>query len=823
MIIAALLLLGLFLVRPGASRLRWRISQSMSQQLGRRVEIGWVHLRFLPRPGFDLEDFVVRDDPAFGAEPILRSADVNASLRISALLRGRIEISTLSLNNASLNLTRDWRGKWNLNNLIERNASITTAPTSAPRRQARAEFPYIEASHARVNFKIGNEKIHFALNDAELALWQDSENAWGLRMKARPIRTDANLTDTGLLNVSGLWQRSAVLHDTPVQFAFEWKQAQAGQVSRLIFGNDRGWRGSVLLSGSLSGTPGALKVFVHTSVEDFGRFDAFSDSELRLAGQCSARYSSTGNDFSEINCAAPVGDGSLELTGNLSGPLSAPSYGLTLNANKVPAHSVISLLRRIKAKLPEDLAATGTLNGSLVGTRTDFSKPPELHGNGEIEGLTLRSGSFPALTFGAIPVALSVDPKSSDGRTTLQRARIDLAAFTLPMGRPSPVRARASVSLAGYEALLHGDAGIKRLLQTAQIMGVPSPAVSADGNSTVDLRIAGSWMATQQPIVTGTAQLRSVYAKVRGANGTLRVDSADLALGDQSVRVRNLTASATGSVWHGTLEIPRPCVAPDKCPFQFNLRTAEAKAAGMNEYLNPQAGDKPWYSFIPGKSSEKPYLMATTASGKLAIGNFILGKAVCTHFSSDVTLRSGKLTLTNVQGEVLRGDGTGAFEADFSSRPPAYRGSGKIDAVSLEELSSLTNGGWIEGIGSSRFQFKTTGYQLRELLSNADLNADFAVKDGVFPNVVGVGSAAALRARIFEGSLVLRDGNFSFDGAKLENDAGVYSISGTASMTGALDLKMLSESSAGYNLSGTIAKTRVSRILTSATQASLKP
>ena len=65
------LVLALFLVRPGAQRLRTRIVRSISLALGRPVDVGSVTLRLLPQPGFDLENFVVHEDPEFGAEPVL--------------------------------------------------------------------------------------------------------------------------------------------------------------------------------------------------------------------------------------------------------------------------------------------------------------------------------------------------------------------------------------------------------------------------------------------------------------------------------------------------------------------------------------------------------------------------------------------------------------------------------------------------------------------------------------------------------------------------------------------------------------------------------
>src|ERR1700745_2282989 len=138
MVIAcAAIALVLFLVRPGAGRLKSRIAGSIGTALQRQCEISRVHVRLLPQPGFDLEGFVVHDDPAFGAEPVLRAPEVSASLRLSSLLRGRMEISRLSLSEPSLNLVRREDGHWNIETFLERTASIAVAPTSNGRSQSR--------------------------------------------------------------------------------------------------------------------------------------------------------------------------------------------------------------------------------------------------------------------------------------------------------------------------------------------------------------------------------------------------------------------------------------------------------------------------------------------------------------------------------------------------------------------------------------------------------------------------------------------------------------------------------------------------------------
>ena len=324
------LLLALFLVRPGGQRLRTRIVRSISLALGRPVDVGSVTLRLLPQPGFDLENFVVHEDPEFGAEPVLQSSEVVATVRVSSLLRGRLEISRLSLTEPSINLVRNGEGRWNLEKLVERASSTPVAPTSKTRREARPGFPYIEADHGRINFKFGQEKKPYSLTEAKFALWQDSENTWGMRLRAQPMRTDFNLSDTGLLTMAGSWQRAANLHETPVQFTLQWEGAQLGQATKLTLGQDKGWRGGVRLSAQLTGTPTNLTVESNGSIEDFRRFDISSDPALRLAAQCSGHYSTTDHVLSGLACRAPVGEGNITLNGSIAPMPGSRAYDLTM-------------------------------------------------------------------------------------------------------------------------------------------------------------------------------------------------------------------------------------------------------------------------------------------------------------------------------------------------------------------------------------------------------------------------------------------------------------------------------------------------------------
>jgi uncharacterized protein involved in outer membrane biogenesis len=818
----ALLLLALFLVRPQSGLLHRKVAESLSMELGRRVEIAAIHIRFLPRPGLELENLIIYDNPEFGAEPLLRSPDVSAWLRVSSLLRRRIEISSLDLNNASLNLSRNSDGKWNFEELVERASKSSTAPTTAGKREPRRIFPYIEAGHARINFKDGLEKTHFAFTNAEFSLWQESENQWGMRLRGSPIRTDANLTDTGVISMNGVWQRAAVLYDTPVQFSLDWKQAQIGQMSRLLFGTDKEWRGSVALSSHFSGTLRNLQITGEASIDQLRRQDMPAGTDFTLAAECSAEYDSDQRSLTNVDCNSPTGDGSLELKGSAAGiPFS--SYNLTLLAKNAPVQSAIELLRHVNQTLPRDLNATGNMDLAFSLRRASSSTAAQLLGEGEATGVRLSSRARTELILGRVPFALVTPSSTSKSQAVALNnfPKLQIGPINVALGRPVPVQAHLVISRSGYTASIRGEAGLKRLLQAAQMLRLPAPQVSAEGITSLDLNLAGAWdLAT--PALTGTAQLRAVHAQVRGMNSPFQVRRADLAIDNDAVRVKNLDALAAGSTWRGSLVIPRPCAAPDTCRIQFHLRSAETSALALNRLFNPLAAKRPWYKILAiGNSSN--YFAKATATGSVAIDKLILGGAVCTRFSSDLDLEKAKLSLTNTHGNLLGGQTAANFKADFSVRPPMYSGTGNFDGVWLSSISELMRTGWIDGEGSANYRFTTSGWNLQDLLKQAEVDAKFSIKDGEFPHILLSENAEPLRSSVFSGQLVFRDGAFSLDDTELVSDSGVFNVSGTASLTGDLDLKMTGENSGGYNVSGTLDQTRVSPITNPPTQAALKP
>ena len=287
LVLALLLLLALTPPLLNVNRLRRRIAASMSASLGRPVHLDRVSIHLLPVPGFTLENLVVSEDPAFGFEPVIRANTVEATLRPSSLWSRQVEFSTIRFIEPSLNLVRNAQGRWNLQSLMMHAASVDTAPTGQRKPGPEPRFPYIEATGARVNLKLGPEKKPFSLTDADFALWLPSPQQWRVRLEAKPARTDTNVADPGTVRLEGSLERAATMADIPVDLRASWTGSPLGEASRLLSGEDANWRGSLTVEATLTGKLGAAKLATKVHFEDLHRADFVPPKSLDVAIECS--------------------------------------------------------------------------------------------------------------------------------------------------------------------------------------------------------------------------------------------------------------------------------------------------------------------------------------------------------------------------------------------------------------------------------------------------------------------------------------------------------------------------------------------------------
>ncbi|HEU5336858.1 MAG TPA: AsmA family protein [Terriglobales bacterium] len=830
--IAAFVLLAL-VVPPLISmgRFRARIDQSIAQALGRQVIIGEVNLRLLPQPGFDLQRFVVADDPSFSAEPVLRADEVTAYLRLSSLWRGRLEIARLSLENPSLNLVRRSDGRWNVYTLLERTARTPSAPTAQSKPEVRLRFPYIEGDSGRINFKTGAEKKVYALTDADFALWQEAEDKWNFRVAARPVRTDQNLSDTGTVRLEGFFRRAPSLRETPVNIRMSWEKAQLGQLTELIYGRDRGWRGALDFSARLQGTPASLQVRADARVQDFRRYDIITPGSLDLRARCDARFSSVDQSWSQAACQAPVQNGLLTVNGSAVAPFSGGAYQFKMVAQQLPMQAVVTAAQHAKRDLPDDLTAGGVLNASFLVTRSVQTGGRRVwSGDGQTSEFVLSSDlTSNQLKLGVIPFTI-VGGSRGLAAHARKRApfagitpelRLALGPFRLALSNGAPAVLYAWLSRNGYEVNLQGEAQLSRLEQVARTLGVHAPPPVKRGNARVDLQVAGLWAGFPAPLITGKAQLHNVTASLKGVAAPLQIASGELLLAPQKLTLENLSAGFAGSGLHlsGWVQLPRQCTAGEPCPAQVNLHADQLVASELGELLNPKLNKRFWYRLLQ-RDRVKP-LAGLAVTGTLSANRVVVGRLTASHFTSHLLLEGGRAQLSQARASIWGGQHEGQLQLDFSGRQPVYSGVGTLQHAALAQAAQTMGDDWASGKLSLHYHLRAAGWDQAELQTSLLSSADFDLRDGVLRHLSLTAGAKPLRVRRFIGQLLLKNGEFTLDSGKLQTGDGIYQVSGTALLDSKLNIKLVRDRAHSFAITGTLAAPKVVPVPRPQTEAAL--
>ncbi|MGA3301005.1 MAG: AsmA family protein, partial [Candidatus Acidiferrales bacterium] len=251
--LVALLLVLFWLANIGISllithtRLQHRITGRLQAVFGRPVEVGRYDFSLWGGPTLEAQPVTFAEDPRFGHEYFLRAESVTVRLRWQSLLRGHMELGTVSLTKPSLNLVRNSVGEWNLAEWLPRPsvaAPSSVSPNPNSSRLPGVRFTRLEVDSGRINFKRGDEKIPFAFVTVNGYVEPDGPGRWRVNLQATPTRAALVLQTPGTIYLSGsLGGTSSRLRPAVLDLA--WGEASVSDVLRLFRGYDFGVRGNV--------------------------------------------------------------------------------------------------------------------------------------------------------------------------------------------------------------------------------------------------------------------------------------------------------------------------------------------------------------------------------------------------------------------------------------------------------------------------------------------------------------------------------------------------------------------------------------------------
>src|SRR3984893_17261726 len=122
LLVVSVLLVPVFL---NLDHYRPQVISYFEASTGKKVEIARLALTFVPKTTIHIYDFGVKSPPLFPASYILKVPRADAVVDFWPLLRGRVVIRSLVLEQPEINLVSDPDGPWNFENPEAKNSKNT--------------------------------------------------------------------------------------------------------------------------------------------------------------------------------------------------------------------------------------------------------------------------------------------------------------------------------------------------------------------------------------------------------------------------------------------------------------------------------------------------------------------------------------------------------------------------------------------------------------------------------------------------------------------------------------------------------------------------
>lgn len=499
-VIIVLIVLPIIVPTFTLNRAKQRILQSLQAALGRRVSAESVHLVLFPLPGFELDHVRLAEDPAFGQEELATAWDARATLRLWSLLGGKIEFSSVHLDEPNINLVRNQAGQWNFSALLDRARQGTPPlrPTGASTSWGSSvRFPYLEWSDGRVNFKLKDDKTRLYLGNVKGSLALDGDH-WRVHLQFEPMRNDLNLSDTGEVVIDGRWQAGNIpFRLLPFDLSVHLDQSYLAASTALFAGHDVGVHGIISAGMRVQGTGDSFLLSGTLHADAVRRWDLLPPS-TSLDASFLAHYQ-TADDTLVIDGIGDRDMRHLRIVGEVHQFLTHPQPDLTVNLHDFPMEDMLVLARAVKRELPNDLHVAGTLNGTATWHDT---------GNAKTNGTGTLTATDVALATGDDLIQIPSLIAHWDG----QRLEIANAGMTVKHGAAhSAMNVSAQVDAQDFQVhLTSDDLTAETSAALTRLWAMRNPWFhSLEGSADLNLTVAAQWGQFRTPAWRGSETLKS--------------------------------------------------------------------------------------------------------------------------------------------------------------------------------------------------------------------------------------------------------------------------------------------------------------------------
>ena len=676
---------GLVVPLIHANRFQRQIRAALEGSLGRKVEIGEVTLTLLSGPGFELQNVIIGEDPAFGIEHFAYMDSMQARLRLRTLWTGQIQLASLTMIDPSINLVKNSQGRWNFEALLGRAGGHGSPDGPAARSgvtdSAPTYFPYIGIRGGRVNFKFGDYKSVFCFEDLDAALSpeRDERGRWRVRFTGLPARTDRILSGMGVVRGEGEWGTAA----SQVRLDLSLAQSPLEHLLTLFYGRDFGMHGETSARVQMSGPISGAQIQGVLLAGDIHRWDLSPSEDSRFSVPFSGKWNLPGQQL-DVETGSPA---AMPVRARLSveNYLAAPAWRMAVAFDHAPAKPFLLMARHLGVAVPAGMDLSGWLNGGL-----EFAGSLWPHGS-----LRLEDGSL--LLSAAPPV-----------RVKAAEARLDGPAFEIP---PAEIRAGEEVFTASVrgrldpfriDARLSADGlQVRTVRQHLQSLKPGWSHSLASGLWKGQLAYhkqtgePGSWSGSG--VLTGAvwqpggleSPIELARARVRWDSAMLRVDGLEGSLGETQFTGNCNRRLAGSPPQDAGAESGNQATQPPQDYCQIHV--AGLDLGELDRWLNPQQKVSRWEIWrraLGGSGPTAPsWLRAARIQGEVTVEDLHLGNWSFHNVRSDLAWSGQALALNRLRAELGRGMITGSMRVEFTGEDPRYRLQASARGLELRSLS----------------------------------------------------------------------------------------------------------------------------------------
>ncbi|MDD5541750.1 MAG: hypothetical protein PHX83_01090 [Acidobacteriia bacterium] len=695
------------------ARLHARVQRTISRLLGRQIRGGPIELTTLSGIGFNMDSVFVSEDPGFGDEQFLYAGRIHFVMSWHSFVSRRLELSSITLRQASINCVRNSEGHWNFETLFSRgnvpapagspvNAANGGEGTGAP---AAPSFPFkVYFVESRIDFKEqagNNPKSAYFVSIINGSL----EPAWftdGLNfdLTLRPSRTDIPMENSGTVRATGSLGpfRGQSLWDAVVQGRLRMEKYPYSDVVALLAGRVSGWHGSLAgtanFHGQLnSGIQGAAQLnVVDLHSEAVQPRDQFQSATIVLPKV----ELQIGRQFLLSEGKVSMGGSSLDIDGSVDFR-DGKSLDLEISGRKIRADDTLNVLRGFSAHLDPSLRVAADLDMDLL-VQGDWQSPAISMSlaisQGEMNSQLLeRPIPFNASKIMLRDGALTWDPI----RMGIKNTAIQVAGGVSGLwGSPHLI-----YSLSGRETSI---AQMEGILRTFMIWPT---AAHAEGIADFNLTWGPAGKKATTSSLTGTVVGRNLTLRL-GSTENVRVASARF---DSRAGVSQL--AVTKLIWGQSVA----SVSAQFAGLDFHVAQVSVNASfldiGQLIGLGRQAAGGLFpASSIPSGSGSGPAI-SIHWSGIINSDWLYLYRIQGTNFRSGFLLTRETLQLPDYSLSVYAGQTHGSADLSWPQKHPRLRVDGAAEGVRWGPLLRILAPaiGGIGGHVSGRYQLSGEKFQ----------------------------------------------------------------------------------------------------------------